>query len=75
MRKEIGLRINSSNVGMESAGSYKTTSVTVRRFVLTDYQTSLTNGSNALYASIGSEAGNAEGTETMQKKEGEDNAG
>lgn len=75
MRKEIGLRINSSTVGMESAGSYKTTSVTVRRFVLTDYQTDLTNGNNALYASIGSEAGNAENAENMQKNEDDGNVG
>lgn len=60
---------------MESAGSYKTTSVTVRRFVLTDYQTDLTNGSNALYASIGSEAGNAEGAENMQESGSDGNTG
>ncbi len=60
------MRINSSIVGMESAGSYKSTSVSVRRFALTDYQAGLTAGSNALYASIGEEANNAEGMENTQ---------
>ncbi len=60
------MRINSSTVGMESAGSYKQTSVAVRRFAITDYQAGLTTGNNALYASIGGEATNAEGMENAQ---------
>ena len=42
--KEKNLRIDSSNIGMESARSYRTSNVTVRRFMITDYQTGLTNG-------------------------------
>lgn len=42
--KEKNLRIDSSNIGMESARSYKASNVTVRRFMITDYQAGLTNG-------------------------------
>lgn len=53
------MRIDSSVIGMESARSYKKTSATVSRFVITDYQQELTRGNNALHAAIGE---NTEGT-------------
>lgn len=54
------MRIDSSTIGMESARSYKASNVTVRRFMITDYQAGLTNGEsmqedNALNTAVSGE--------------------
>lgn len=38
------MRIDSSTIGMESARSYKTSNITVRRFTIKEYQAGLTQG-------------------------------
>ena len=61
------MRIDSSTVGMESSRSYKASSTTVRRFVITDYQEELTQGNNALHAAIGGDTGDTGNTQTEEK--------
>lgn len=46
------MKIDSSNIGMESARSYRASNATVRRFTITDYQENLTSGGNALNTTI-----------------------
>lgn len=63
MKERSDVRIDSSTIGMESGRSYQASSTTVRRFILSDYQESLTQGNNALNAAIGGntgETGNAQ---------------
>ena len=60
--------IDSSNVGMESARSYRKASVSIRRFVITDYRDESTQGSDTLNAAV---SGNSQDSETAGKKEGE----
>lgn len=50
------MKIDSSTVGMESARSYRSTSVSLRRFVIADYQR---QGSSALNTAIGGNSGNS----------------
>ncbi|MCM1056857.1 MAG: hypothetical protein NC517_04540 [Firmicutes bacterium] len=66
------LRIDSSAVGMESAGSYKASNTTVRRFTITDYQQGLTQGNNALNAAIGGNTGNTGNAEENTAEEGKE---
>ncbi|MCM1191410.1 MAG: hypothetical protein NC123_01360 [Butyrivibrio sp.] len=66
------LRIDSSTVGMESAGSYKASNTTVRRFMITDYQQGLTQGNNALNTAIGGNTGNAGNAEENTTEEGKE---
>lgn len=61
------MRIDSSTVGMESSRSYRASSTTVRRFVITDYQEELTQGNNALHAAIGGDTGDTGNTQTEEK--------
>ena len=62
------LIIDSSNVGMESARSYRKASATMRRFVITDYQDEPAQGNDALNAAVGE---NAQNSAAAEKKEGE----
>ena len=62
------LIIDSSNVGMESARSYRKASATMRRFVITDYQDEPAQGNDALDAAVGE---NAQNSAAAEKKEGE----
>ncbi len=57
------MRIDSSTIGMESARSYRASTTTVRRFMIKDYQSALTNNGNGLYTSV--TAGQEEGAETQ----------
>lgn len=57
LRREEGVKIDSSTVGMESARSYRTSATTIRRFVLSDYQE---EGSNALNTAIGGDTGSTQ---------------
>ena len=58
------MKIDSSTVGMESSRSYQSTSVSFRRFVITDYQG---EGSTALNTSVSSNSGNSGDTETTEE--------
>ena len=55
------MRIDSSNVGMESARKYRSTSTTLRRFTILDYQKSLAGGNGKLNTAVGGNSGNAGG--------------
>ena len=57
------MRIDSSTIGMESNRSYRASNATVRRFVIRDYQESLTQGNNALHAAIGGNTGETGNTQ------------
>ncbi|MBR1931109.1 MAG: hypothetical protein IJ833_06505 [Lachnospiraceae bacterium] len=46
------MRIDSATVGMESARSYRTSELSVRRFVITEYQQALAQSQNGLSASV-----------------------
>lgn len=59
--------IGSSNVGMESARSYRKVSASIRRFVITDYQDEPAEGNNALNAAV---SGNAQNSVAAEEKEG-----
>lgn len=59
--------IDSGKVGMESARSYRKASVSIRRFVITDYQDGPTQGNDALNAAVGE---NAQGQTTTENKGG-----
>lgn len=61
-----GLKIDSSTVGMESARSYTKASATVRRFVVTEYQGGLAQGSNTLNAAVSSNTQNTENPEETE---------
>ena len=63
------VRINSSTVGMESAGSYRSASITYRRFTIRDYKEGLTGGSGTLNTAAGAEqenTGNAKDAENSK---------
>lgn len=70
------MKIDSSVVGMESARSYRASNTTVRRFAITDYRQSLTQGNNSLNAAIGGDTGEAGGAEekTAKGSEGKNTA-
>ena len=62
---EKGLKIDSANIGMESARSYRASNVTVRRFAIMDYQAELTQGGmaqtgNGLNAAVSDSSENAQ---------------
>lgn len=59
------MRIDSSAVGMESARRYRSTSTTLRRFTIMDYQQSLAGGNGKLNSAVGGNSGNAEGKNTQ----------
>lgn len=61
-----GLKIDSSTVGMESARSYTKASATVRRFVVTEYQGGLAQGSSTLNAAVSSNTQNTENPEETE---------
>lgn len=50
------MKIDSSTVGMESARSYRSTSISVRRFMIGEYR----RGGTALNTAVGGNAGNSE---------------
>lgn len=60
LRREEGVKIDSSTVGMESARSYRASATTIRRFVISDYQEELTQGNNALNTAIGGDTGSTQ---------------
>ncbi len=66
------MRIDSSTVGMESARSYRASNMTVRRFLITEYQQDLTQGGNALNTAIGGNTGNTGSAEENTAGEGAD---
>lgn len=51
------MRIASSAIGMESAGSYRASKLTLRRFTVTEYSNGLTNSNYSLNSNAGSEEG------------------
>lgn len=59
------LKIDSSNIGMESARSYHTATTITRRFVITDYQESLEQSGNALNTVV------KDGTEQTEGQKGQ----
>lgn len=63
LRREEGVKIDSSTVAMESSRSYRASATTLRRFVLSSYQEELTQGNNALNTAIGSDAESAQNTQ------------
>ena len=73
--KEKNLRIDSSNIGMESARSYKASNVTVRRFMITDYQAGLTNGDGMQKGNSLNTAVSGEEEQAKEQKEQTEQAG
>ncbi len=65
------MRIDSATIAMESERSYKSTSTSVRRFVLADYRET-GQGSHALNAAIDSGTGNAAGENWSRTQEDEE---
>jgi len=64
------LKIDSSTIGMESARSYKASTTTIKRFVITEYQANLAQTGNSLNASVSdSQAETEEGAEAVQQKQ------
>lgn len=64
------MKIDSATIGMESARSYKASSTTVRRFMITEYQASLAQSDNTLNTAVTDSNENAEeqsGETTEQK--------
>ncbi len=59
------MKIASSNIGMESARSYRASTATVRRFSIMDYRQSLTQSGNALNTAVKGESRNAEQNESQ----------
>lgn len=51
-KEQRGLRISSSNVGMESARSYQASTVNYRRFAIMDYRSGLAQDGNALNTAV-----------------------
>lgn len=51
-RSKERLKIDSSTIGMESARSYKASTTTIKRFVITEYQANLAQTGNSLNASV-----------------------
>lgn len=68
-RSEKGLRIDSASVGMESARSYQASGASVRRFVITEYQGSLSSNMAFGNALNGTTVGG--GQEEKKEEEGE----
>jgi len=66
------MKIDSSTIGMESARSYRSKSVTFRRFTIENYQQELTQGNNTLNPSAGESTGNAENTEENKKNKAQE---
>lgn len=66
------MRIDSSTIGMETNRSYQASTATVRRFVIRDYQESLTQGNNALNAAIGGNTGETGNAQEENDTEGTD---
>lgn len=62
------MRIDSSTIGMESARSYKASNTTVRRFVITEYQASLTQGGNTLNTTVKDSEEKTEEENTKEEK-------
>ena len=59
------MKIDSSTVGMESARSYRETSVTFRRYTIANYEEAA-EGNNALNTAVGSNTDNAENAEESE---------
>ena len=57
------MKIDSGSMGMESARMYRATSVTFRKFTITDYRQEMTGDGSALGTAVGE---NAEGTENAE---------
>lgn len=62
------MKIDSSTIGMESARSYKASTATIKRFVITEYQANFAQTGNSLNASVSdSQTEKEEGAEVMQQ--------
>lgn len=78
MRKGEYLRIESSTIGMDSARSYKTSNMTVKRFMIMDYQEEV-DQSNSLLNTTVSEGGEdanltEDNTQTAENTENKESA-
>uniref|UniRef100_UPI0040579D80 hypothetical protein n=1 Tax=Acetatifactor sp. TaxID=1872090 RepID=UPI0040579D80 len=64
------MKIDSSTIGMESARSYKASNVTVRRFMITEYQAGLTQSDNTLNTAVSDNQEDVEenSSQTTEKK-------
>lgn len=70
------MKIDSSNIGMESARSYRASNTTIRRFVIKDYQKSLAQGGNSLNAAVqGEQEKEQEGKKTEKDSMKTENSG
>lgn len=59
------MKIDSATIGMESARSYKASSTTVRRFMITEYQANLAQSDNTLNTAV------SDGEENAEEKSGQ----
>ncbi len=74
-REKIGLKIDSATVGMESARNYRSSTTTVRKFAIKEYQAAREGRQDALDATVTGEGENDRTqTDTQEKAENKSNS-
>lgn len=68
--RKKGLRIDSSTIGMESARSYRASNTTTRRFMIRDYQETLTQNGKTLNTAVNDNADGEVKEEEKSEAEG-----
>ena len=67
-REKIGLKIDSATVGMESARNYRSSTTTVRKFAIKEYQAAREGRQDALDATVTGEGENDRTQTDTQEK-------